>query len=83
MEEYLKFKSGEKTNDLPSVSECSDKKKAFYECVITQKNELTKTMNEKDWPSYKYKVHEIGLNCYKEGSMKSCDKYFSFYDINY
>ena len=70
-------------NEVMPVSECNDKKKAFYECVITQKNELTKNMSANEWQNYKYKVHDIESSCFKEGGMSDCESYYSLYDIKY
>jgi len=83
MEQFIKETEGQVINDLLPLKECSDKKNSFFECVITQKNELSKNMAGNDWHNYRFKVQEIETKCFKEGDLGSCDKYFSLYDINY
>lgn len=71
-------------NDLPSRSECIEKRTEFFECVNTAKSELTKSLtSNEEWKNYRNQVNGISMTCFKKGDLKSCDRQFSFFDISY
>jgi hypothetical protein len=63
--------------------ECIEKKKKFFNCVLTKKNELTQKITNDEWPTYVHQVNGFNLKCWDELGLKKCENYFSLQEIKY
>jgi hypothetical protein len=63
--------------------DCLDKKKKFFNCVLTNKNELTQKLSNDEWPNYVHLVNNINLKCWDDLGLNKCENFFSLYEIKY
>lgn len=63
--------------------DCMDKKKKFFNCVLTAKNELTNKLSNEEWPGYVNQVNNLNLKCWDELGLKKCENFFTLFEIKY
>jgi hypothetical protein len=63
--------------------DCNGKRKQFFDCVISKKNELTKSLTSEDWSSYIDRVDNLNFKCWEEKGLRKCENFFTLFDIKY
>jgi hypothetical protein len=63
--------------------DCLGKRKHFFDCVISKKNELTQTLQGDEWTSYFDRVNNLNLKCWEEKGLGKCENFFTLFDIKY